>query len=115
MKRQYNKTLFWMGFVMNLTKNVLLLLPGIVLCLIGLWVRPCLYIGAALLAIDVVFSLIEQLRIKKTVETSTNPNFEPWAEIMSKDNWSEALINAVNEKTAQQRSADPGADQQDAE
>ena len=91
MKRHYNWGLFWIGFMMNLTKNFIIFILGLVLCIIGIWVKPCLYIGVALLAIDVVISFIEQMGVKKAVETSTNPDFEPWAEIMSKDNWRDEL------------------------
>lgn len=105
MNRHYNKSLFWIGFMMNMTKNIFLLIPGLILCIIGIWVKPCLFIGAALLVIDVVISLIEQIRIKKTVENNSDPNFESWAEIMSKDNFGE-LMKAIDGKIKNQKPAD---------
>ena len=111
MKRRYHWKLFWIGFMMNLTKNFLLLLPSIVLCIIGIWIRYLLYIGLVLFAIDIVVSFIEQWRIKQTVENSTNPNFAPWADLMSKDHWDEKIIKAVNEKTESQNTNDTDSDQ----
>ncbi len=102
MQRHYNPSLFLLGFLSNLTKNFYLFIPAMILCVIGIWVKPCLYIGIVLLAIDVLISLIEQLQIKKAVETSTNPNFAPWTEMMSRDDWKDEIINAVNEKIAEQ-------------
>lgn len=106
MKRRYNWKLFWIGFIMNLTKNFFLLIPSIVLCIIGIWVKHSLYIGLALFVIDIIVSFIEQWRIKQTVENSTNPNFAPWADVMAKDNWKEEIIKAVNGEIENQNTND---------
>lgn len=95
--REYNHGLFWIGFLMNVFKNWFLLVPGIALCIIGIWKKPCLYIGLALLMIDIVAAFIEQRRIKRAVETSDNPDFTQWAEIMSKDNWREEMKKALDD------------------
>ena len=54
---------------MNMVKNFYFLFPAIILCIIGIRVRACLYIGLILLFIDITVSLIEQWQIKLTVET----------------------------------------------
>ena len=96
-QRKYNKKLFWIGFLMNLlTHNFFLFVPSIILCFLGLWNKICLSIGIALILVDVIVSLIQQIRIKRTIETSTDPNFVPWADILSMDNWEE-MVKKVDE------------------
>ncbi|MBQ8831312.1 MAG: hypothetical protein IJ017_06910 [Oscillospiraceae bacterium] len=95
--RKYNNNLFWTGVLMNIFANVIFFV-AVVLCIAGIWNKNSLYIGLVLLVVDVIAAFIKQLRIKNTVETSTNPNFEKWAEIMSKDNWREEMGNAVDNK-----------------
>ena len=51
-------------------------IPGIVLCVVGIWVNPCLWIGLAFLGLDIILTTIDQLRIRKTVMThSDSPKF----------------------------------------
>ena len=53
-----------------------LFVPGIILCIVGIWVKTCLWIGLIILGIDLILSIIEQLRIRKAAITqSDNPVF----------------------------------------
>lgn len=97
MKRM-NRSLFILGFLMNIIKNYLLFLPGVILCIIGLWSRNCLIIGFCLLGIDIILSFIEQTRIKNTVENSEDPNFAPFAKAMMADDWRREIQKLVDER-----------------
>lgn len=73
MKRKYPAKLFWFGFFSNfLIRSFYLFLPGLVLCIIGIWVRVCLWIGLGLLGIDAVVNLVDQLRIRKVALTPSD-------------------------------------------
>ncbi len=98
-KRRYSSSLFWSGFFINILKRFYITIPAVILLIIGIWFKPCLYIGIALAVFVLVISLIEQLNIKKTFETSDNPNFEEFADTASSENWKEDVINFVKEKT----------------
>ena len=77
MARKYPAKMFWFHILMNFLFHFFyLLLPGMILCIIGIWVKPCLWIGVSILLLDLVLSIIEQLRIRKTAITpSDNPEF----------------------------------------
>ena len=94
--KKYNRQLFLIGFLMNITKNFLLLIPGVLLCIVGIWVRICLIIGLSLLAIDLIISFVEQLQIKNTVENTNNPNLVPWANAMMSDDWKSSVQDLLN-------------------
>ena len=80
--KKYPSGLFWHGFASAIVTNLLLFPTGVVLCFIGIRMRVCLYIGAALLLADIVLALTDQLRIKKAVENDTNPIFAPCAKLI---------------------------------
>ncbi len=98
-KRRYSSSLFWSGFFLNILKRFYITIPAVILLIIGIWFKLCLYIGIALAVFVLVISLIEQLNIKKTFETSNNPNFEEFADTASSENWKEDVIDFVKEKT----------------
>ena len=98
-KRRYSSSLFWSGFFINILKRFYITIPAVILLIIGIWFKPCLYIGIALAVFVLVISLIEQLNIKKTFETSDNPNFEEFADTASSENWKKDVIDFVKEKT----------------
>ena len=75
---KYPVRLFVIGFLMNLTKKIFLIFTGIILLIIGIWVKWCFLVGVALLLLDVIISLIEQIRIRSVTINSDNPNFEEW-------------------------------------
>ena len=76
--RKYPTRLFIIGFITNILFHFFwLFIPCIILLIVGIFVKPCLYIGLALLLIDILLSLIEQFRIRQAfLEESDNPDFE---------------------------------------
>lgn len=77
MNRRYPAKMFWFFVLTNFLFHYFYLsIPGLLLCMIGIWFRPCLRIGLAVLALDLVLSIWEQLRIRKAAVTpSDNPEF----------------------------------------
>jgi len=73
---KYPVSLFVIGVLMNLTKNFFLFLPSIILLIVGIWVKWCLFVGVALLLLDVIISLIEQIQIRNATINSDNPSFK---------------------------------------
>lgn len=86
MKGKYPIELFVFGFILDLIKNFYLLAPGIILTIIGVWNKTCLYIGLSLLIIDIIIPFVEQLQKKRTCETDDSPNFLPWKNAILDDN-----------------------------
>ena len=110
MKRKYNSTLFWLGFLLNIVRLFWIGIPAVILLMIGIWVRPCLYIGAILFLVLLTVALVQQLQIKKMAETDNDPDFAPFAEAMCSDNWREQIVSMVNEKIDAQRNEGPDTD-----
>lgn len=77
MKRKYPTKMFCFFVLMDFIFHFLhLFVPGIILCIVGIWVKTCLWIGLIILGIDLILSIIEQLRIRKAAITqSDNPVF----------------------------------------
>ena len=105
-KRHYNRKLFWIGFLMNIVRLFFLFIPALILIIVGIWVKTCLFIGLALLALVIIIAFVQQMIIKRTAETSDNPNFVPFAESMCSDNWQENVFNMVNKKIEEQTESD---------
>ena len=99
--RKYPTSLFIIGFITNILFHFFwLFLPCIILLIIGIFVKSCLYIGLLLLLIDVVLSLIKQLRIRQAfLKESDNPNFRVFQDVLSKDgNWKDNINEFLNQK-----------------
>ena len=77
MERKYPTKMFWLFVLTNFLFHFFYLsIPGFILCFVGIWVKSCLWIGLAILGLDVILSIIEQLRIRKAAVTpSDNPEF----------------------------------------
>ena len=77
MERKYPTKMFWLFVLTNfLFHYFYLFIPGIIFCIVGIWVKSCLWIGLAILGLDVILSIIEQLRLRKVAVTpSDNPEF----------------------------------------
>ena len=84
---KYPVSLFVIGVLMNLTKNFFLFFPSIVLLIVGIWVRWCFFVGIALLLLDVIISLIEQIQIRSATINSDNPNFKEWQDAILSSDW----------------------------
>ena len=99
--RKYPISLFTIGFITNILFHFFwLFIPCIILLIIGIFVKPCLYIGLALLLIDILLSLIEQFRIRQAfLEECDNPDFRAFQDALSKDgNWRDNIGELLNQK-----------------
>lgn len=99
--RKYPTNLFVIGFLTNIVFHFFwLFIPSIILLIIGLFSQTCLNIGSALLFLDIILSLIEQIRIRQTfLEESDNPDFREFQDALSKDgNWIENIVEFVERK-----------------
>lgn len=81
----------------NIVRKFVLILAAIILAAAGIWVKGCLYGAFGLLALVLIWSLIQQFLIKHTVEHSDNPNFAPFAQAMTSENWKDAFAQAVGD------------------
>ena len=77
-----------------------LFIPCIILLIVGIFVKPCLYVGLALLLIDILLSLIEQFRIRQAfLKEGDNPDFQAFQDALSKDgNWRDNIGELLNQK-----------------
>ena len=98
MSKKYNSKLFLIGFFMNLFRKLPLFLIAAVLAIVGFHTPVCRYIAIGIAVLAFVWSLIQQLLIKYTVEHSDNPDFEPFADAMTSDHWREEVGKILEEK-----------------
>lgn len=86
-KRKYPMSLFIIGFITNiLFRFIWLFVPAVILLIVGIFVDWCLYVGLALLVIDVVVSFIEQMQIRHTMlSESDNEDFRAFQDAVSQD------------------------------
>ena len=99
--RKYPTSLFIIGFITNILFHFFwLFIPCIILLIIGIFVKPCLYIGLALLLIDILLSLIEQFLIRQAfLKESDNPDFRAFQDALSKDgNWKDNIGELLSQK-----------------
>ena len=99
--RKYPTSLFIVGFITNILFHFFwLFIPCVILLIIGMFVKTCLYIGLALLLIDILLSLIEQFRIRQAfLEESDNPDFRAFQDALSKGgNWRDNIGELLNQK-----------------
>ncbi len=100
MERKYPTKMFWLFVLTNFLFHFFyLFIPGIILCIVGIWVKYCLWIGLAILGLDVILSIIEQLRIRKAaVSHSDNPEFNELMDAFCGPDGPEAVIKIVDAK-----------------
>ena len=99
--RKYPASLFIIGLITDIPfRYFWLFLPSVILLIIGIFVKPCLYIGLVLLSIDVVLSFVDQIRIRRTFQRdSDNPDFQAFQDALSKDGgWRDNLGEFINSK-----------------
>lgn len=100
-ERKYPLSLFVAGFLMNMITHFFVLFAlAIIFIIVGFFVGLCTEVGLILLLLDVVLSLVEQLKIRRTIlEDSDDPNFREFQDIFAKDgNWKDNVIESVNER-----------------
>lgn len=100
MNRKYPWKMFIVGLLLNFfIRYSFLFLPGLILCIIGIWSKTCLAIGLALWLVDLVVSIIEQLRIRKAaLSESDNPEFNEIMDAFYGSDDPHAITNWVEEK-----------------
>ena len=105
--KRYPISLFLFGLLMNILLSWLFL-PGLILSIIGLFAEPCLYIGQALLWIDIAFSLIKQIRIRQAfLEENDNPDFQELQDDVSRDgSWHSNILDFVGRRISEQQNKD---------
>ena len=75
------------------------MIPGIILCIVGIWAKSFLWVGLAVLGLDVILSIIEQLRIRKAAVTpSDNPEFNELMDALCGPDGLDAFKRIVDEK-----------------
>ena len=109
MERKYPTKMFWLFVLTNFLFHFFYLsIPGIILCIVGIWVKSCLWIGLAILGLDVILSIIEQLRIRKAAVThSDNPEFNELMDAFCSPDGLEAVRRIIDAKTEATPSVDP--------
>ena len=100
MERKYPTQMFWLFVLTNFLFHFFYLsVPGIILCIIGIWVKSCLWIGLAILGLDAILSIIEQLGIRKAAVTpSDNPEFNELMDAFCSSGGLEAFGKVLDEK-----------------
>lgn len=110
-------SLFIIGFITTvLFRFFWLFIPCIILLIVGIFVKPCLYVGLALLLVDIILSLIEQLRIRKTcLEESDSSDFQVFQDALSKDgNWRDNIGEILNQKISDPKNeTEPNVERED--
>ena len=107
-ERKYPMSLFVIGFITNILFHFFwLFVPGIIFLIVGIFVDWCLYVGLALLIIDIVASFVEQMKIRKAILSySDNEQFRKFQDAISQDgNVFENIRNLV-EDSAEEISID---------
>lgn len=109
MNRKYTLKQFLLGLVLSFVIfHFYLFIPGVILCLVGIAVKQCLYIGLALLTFDLIISVISQLQIRNTIlSDSDNPEFNELMDAYCDPDDPDALKDKIDEKI---RSAQQAAD-----
>lgn len=96
--KKYPISLFVMGFIMNLFKNFILLLLGVVFLIIGIGVQWCLNLGLGLLLLNVAISFVQQIQIRNTTLSSDDPDFQQWQDAMLSPDWMENIQKMTEQK-----------------
>ena len=108
MEREYPTKMFWLFVLTNFLFHFFYLsIPGIILCIVGIWVKSCLWIGLAILGLDVILSIIEQLRIRKAAVTpSDNTEFNELMDAFCGPGGFEAFGKVLDEKNKSSSAAE---------
>ena len=99
--RKYPKSLFIFGFITNIVFHFFLLFVlSVIFLIMGIFSKPCRYISLGILLIDIVLSLIEQIRIRQAfLAESDNPDFQEFQNALSAEgNWRENILELLNQK-----------------
>ena len=103
-ERRYPFSLFLIGFITNILFHFFwLFIPSIILLIVGIWVDWCLYVGLALLGIDIIASFVEQMKIRQAMlSDSDNEQFRQFQDAVSRDGNVFENIRSFVENTAEE-------------
>ena len=106
--RKYPARMFVIGLIGNfLLHYFYLFLPGIILCVIGIWSKVCLCIGLAMLILDLIFSVTDQIKIRNAcLSTSDNPEVNRLMDIFYGAADPESIHDFIKEKMQSSSSDD---------
>lgn len=96
--KKYPISLFVFGFLQNFFLHFFwLFIPAVILLIVGIFIKPCLYIGGIVLVADLIASLVEQLLIRKTcLSDSDNPDFKAFQDaLFANGDWKENVDEYV--------------------
>ena len=107
MERKYPTKMFLFFVLTNFVFHFFyLFLPGVILCIVGIWAKSCLWIGLAILGLDAVLSVVEQLRIREAfMSPSDNPEVNELMDAFCGPGGLEAFGKVLNEKIQSQTAA----------
>ncbi len=114
MERKYPASIFIFGTIMNFfLRYFYLAIPGVILCIVGVYITICLYIGLAVLGLDLVLSLYDQIQIRKAaLSESDNPEFNNWMDAMYGSNPHNSIMEIIENTMQSDDCADPEQRQQ---
>lgn len=95
-KKRYPASLFISGLFLSLLRLFWILIPAIVLLVIGLFVKICLFIGGGLIALALTLALIDQIRMIYFVRHGNMPG--KWQDAIFSKDWKENVIALTEEK-----------------
>ena len=97
-ERRYPTKLFVLGFLIGvIIYRFYLFVPSIILLIVGIYVKPCYYVGCIILLIDLIISFIWQIRIRKLIlNNNSNPSIQRFQEAFTEENPEDEIINVVN-------------------
>ena len=100
MEREYPQKMFWLFVLTNFLFHFFYLsVSGIILCIVGIWIKTCLYIGCAVLGLDLILSIAEQSRIRNAaVSHSENPEFNELMDAFCSPDGLQAVGKVLDEK-----------------
>lgn len=107
--RKYPKSLFLVGVISNvLFRFFYLSIPAFICLIIGILNTKALYLGLAVLCLDIVVSFISQLKICRTFsQESDSKDFNEFRDALSADeNWVENVKSFVEAKISEEDSSE---------
>lgn len=99
--KKYPSNLFVLGLLFSMIVYYYwLFILSLVLMLLALLYRPCLYLGWAILLVDFIFSLIQQLKIRNVLlKDSDDPDMQNFkGAVLGEGSWRENVIKVVDKK-----------------
>ncbi len=99
--RKYPPSAFLFGFIMDvLFRFWWLFLPSILLLIVGIFVKPYLYVGAAILLLDIILSLVDQILSMRTfLKENDNPDFKEFQDaLLGNGNWWQNIEEVLSQK-----------------